>query len=199
MKALLITGTNPNAGQNELLTVLTAYWNQYYQADRLGSLHLSVPLDLERTWHTFSQLCHQKEWTLVIEELGFGSPIAAETTIADLAWDWKLSTVLVVPMQPGTIGQTVAHVALARQARCHLKGIVLYCAQPDAIDYQEAWASTELIQNLVQIPVLGLLPDWLKTMESDRLDQDKLVQIASALDLERLFPRLANSGVPVEN
>jgi dethiobiotin synthetase len=106
-----------------------------------------------------------------------------ETTVADLAWDWRLPGVLVVPVRLGAIGQAVAHVALARQSRIHLKGIVLNCAQPRSAEEIASWAPADLIQSLTQIPVLGVIPHL-----SDPTDLQQLTRAASDLELERLLP-----------
>jgi len=66
---------------------------------------------------------------VLVEALGgLGSPVSEEFTVADLA-EWRLPTVLVVPVKLGAIAQAVANVALARPSRVHLKGIVLNCVQ----------------------------------------------------------------------
>ena len=119
---------------------------------------------------------------LLIEALGgLGSPVTDELTVADLAGEWRLPTVLVVPVKLGSLGQVVANVALARQARVDLKGIVLNCTQPLSDEEIADLTPKDLIQSLTNIPVLGCLP-YIDNFS----DFDKLVQIASNLDLETL-------------
>jgi dethiobiotin synthetase len=103
--------------------------------------------------------------------------------VVDLAWDWRLPTVLVVPVKLGAIGQAVANVALARMSRVHLKGIVLNCVQPCSAEDIANWAPANLIQSLTSIPILGLIPHL-----TDPTDLEKLAQVASNLELERLIP-----------
>jgi dethiobiotin synthetase len=114
---------------------------------------------------------------------GLGSAIARETTMADLAWDWRIPTVLVVAVKPGAIAQAVANVALATQAHVHLKGIVLNCVEPCHAHELEEWASVEMIQNLTQKPILGCIPHL-----ADPTDLRTLVKVASELALEKLIP-----------
>ncbi|EAW43081.1 ATP-dependent dethiobiotin synthetase BioD, partial [Nodularia spumigena] len=119
---------------------------------------------------------------VLVEALGgLGSPITNELTVADLAGDWRLPTVLVVPVRLGAIAQAVANVALARQSKVNLKGIVLNCVQPRTDAEIADLTPSDLIQSLTHTPVLGCLP-YLDNLE----DLDKLAQVASHLDWERL-------------
>ncbi len=225
MNALLITGTDTDAGKTVLTTALIAYWQAYCNARSLGvmkpiqsgtgdrelynrlfsldqTLHELNPLyfeapiapplaaekegkriKLEKVWQSFERLRQTRDWVLVEALGGLGSPITRETTVADLAWDWRIPTVLVVPVKLGAIGQAVANVALARSCRVHLKGIVLNCVKPCSNDDIENWAPVDLIESLTSVPVLGLIPHL-----SDPTDLVKLAQVASDLDLERLIP-----------
>ncbi|MDX2096209.1 MAG: dethiobiotin synthase [Leptolyngbyaceae cyanobacterium bins.59] len=224
-KALLIAGTDTDAGKTVLTTALAAYWHTYclprklalfkpvqsgvgdrefYQRlfpleqtlEEINPLFFEAPLapplaaelegrrvDLDRAWQTFETLRKQYDWVLVESAGGLGTPITRETTVADLAWDWHLPTVLVVPVRLGAISQAVANVALARQNRVFLKGIVLNCIRPCTEEEVLNWAPVKLIQTLTQVPVLGILPHLV-----DPTDREKLTQIASDLDLERLIP-----------
>ncbi|MBM0742870.1 ATP-dependent dethiobiotin synthetase BioD [Phormidium sp. CLA17] len=147
-------------------------------AEREGS-----KVAVERAWQAFGQLRHSRDFVLVEGLGGLGSPVTRETTVADLAWDWRLPTVLVVPVKLGAIGQAVANVALARQSRIHLKGIILNCAHPQSEQKIADFAPAKLIESLTNIPVLGTLPHI-----SDLMNVAQLAQAASQLDLERLFP-----------
>jgi dethiobiotin synthetase len=139
-------------------------------------------IELEHLWQAFEQLTQQRSFVLVEGWGGLGSPITAETTLADLAWDWRIPVVLVVPVAPSTIPQTVANVALARHARIHLKGIVLNCLHPCHVNDREDWAPVELIQSLTNKPVLGCIPHLV-----DPTDVNKLAQVASNLEIERIL------------
>ncbi|HEY9807305.1 MAG TPA: dethiobiotin synthase [Candidatus Obscuribacterales bacterium] len=225
MNALLIAGTDTDAGKTVLTTALAAYWQTYCTSRRLGimkpiqsglgdrelytrlfnldqspeeitPLYFQAPLapplaadregrriELELAWQGFEKLRQQRDWVLVESLGGLGSPVTHETTVADLAWDWRLPTVLVVPVRLGAIAQAVANVALARQTRVHLKGIVLNCTQPRTEQEIEDWAPIDLIQSLTNLPVLGVIPYL-----SDATDLTKLAQVAADLDLERLMP-----------
>jgi dethiobiotin synthetase len=138
-------------------------------------------LDLGVVWQAFSRLRSQRDFVLVEALGGLGSPITNELTVADLAGDWRLPTVLVVPVRLGAIAQAVANVALARQSKVNLKGIVLNCVQPRTDAEIADLTPSDLIQSLTHTPVLGCLP-YLDNLE----DLDKLAQVASHLDWERL-------------
>jgi dethiobiotin synthetase len=180
-------------GDRELYTRLFPL-NQ--SPDEITPLHFLAPLsppnaaayegrkvDLERAWKQFEQLTKQRDFVLVEGWAGLGSAIARETVMADLAWDWRIPTVLVVAVNPGAIAQAVANVALANQSRVHLKGIVLNCTQPCQPHELEEWAGIEMIQNLTQKPVLGCIPHL-----ADPTDLGRLAQVAAQLELERLIP-----------
>jgi dethiobiotin synthetase len=140
-------------------------------------------IELETAWKEYESLSQKRDFVLIESLGGLGSAIAHETTVADLAWDWRIPTVLVVPVNSGAIAHTVANVALAQQARVHLKGIILNCVTPCHAHELEEWAPVNLLENLTQKPVLGCLPHL-----SDPKDLSKLTQVASNLDLERLMP-----------
>lgn len=140
-------------------------------------------VELDRVWQAFSSLGQQRDFVLVEALGGLGSPVSRELTVADLARDWRLSAVLVVPVKLGAIAQAVANVALARQSGVNLKGIVLNCVQPCSEQQMADWTPIDLIQSLTNVPVLGILPHL-----DDPTDLEKLAKIASNLDLERLLP-----------
>jgi len=164
--------------------------------EQINPLHFQAPLapplaaaqegrtiDLGIVWRTFQALQQSRDFVLVEGLGGLGSPITHELTVADLARDWRLPTVLVIPVKLGAIAQAVANVALARQAKVQLRGLVLNCVQPCTLEDIENWAPAELIQSLTQVPVLGTMP-YLQ----DPSDRAQLAQIASGLDLEQLSP-----------
>ena len=111
-------------------------------------------VDLAVVWQAFKAL---QAWVLIESLGGLGSPITDELTVADLARDWRLKTVLVVPVKLGAISAAVAHVALARQAGVDLLGIVLNCIQPHSESKLADWTPVDLIQSLTNVPILGTL------------------------------------------
>jgi dethiobiotin synthetase len=223
VNALLVAGTDTNAGKTVVMSALAAYWQTHWSKQSLGILKpvqsgvgdcelysqlfgldptevtplkfqapLAPPIAaakegslvaMEVAWQAFEQLCRNREFVLVEGLGGLGSPVTHETTVADLAWDWRLPTVLVVPVKLGAIGQAVANVALARQSRIHLKGIILNCAHPQAEQEIANLAPVKLIESLTSVPILGTLPHV-----ANLTDRVELAQAASQLDLERLFP-----------
>ncbi|BAY32493.1 dethiobiotin synthase [Nostoc carneum NIES-2107] len=223
INALLITGTDTEAGKTVLTTALAAYLQKYFPqrnwglmkpiqsgegdrewyqrlfslnqtAEEITPLYFQAPLappiaaakenrqvDLAVVWQAFSKERSRRDFVLVESLGGLGSPITDELTVADLAGDWHLPTVLVVPVRLGAIAQAVANVALARQAKINLKGIVLNCVQPRSDAEIADLTPPEMIQTLTNIPVLGCLP-YLENLT----DLDKLAQVASNLNLETL-------------
>ena len=138
-------------------------------------------IDFDQLWQALQTIQQQHDLVLLEALGGLGTALTAETTVADLAWDWRIPTVLVVPMQPSMVADAVANVALANQSRLHLKGIILNQAYPSSTqtDYQ---AETELIQRLTRKPVLGCISHL------DPENRSQLVRAAANLDLERLLP-----------
>ncbi|AKG22894.1 dethiobiotin synthase [Calothrix sp. 336/3] len=139
-------------------------------------------VDLAVVWQAFNSLSARRDFILVEALGGLGSPITEELTVADLAGEWRLPTVLVVPVKLGAISHTVANVALAKQLKVNLRGIVLNCTQPRTDEEIQDLTPKELIQSLTNIPVCGCLP-YLNNSQ----DLDKLAQVASDLDLEILL------------
>lgn len=166
---------------NQSESEITPLYFQAPLAPPIAAAKENRPVDLAVVWQTFSQLRSQRDFLLVEALGGLGSPVTEELTVADLAGEWRLPTVLVVPVKLGAIAQAVANVALARQAKVNLKGIVLNCIQPRTDAEIADWTPSDLIQSLTNTPVLGCLP-YLDNPE----DLDKLAQVASHLDWERL-------------
>ncbi|HEY9637948.1 MAG TPA: dethiobiotin synthase [Coleofasciculaceae cyanobacterium] len=165
--------------------------------EEITPLHFQAPLapplaaeregravDLKLVWQAYNSLCQQRQFVLMEALGGLGSPVTHELTVADLARDWRLPTVLVVPVKLGAIAQAVANVALAHQSNVHLKGIVLNCVSPCSEEKIADWAPVELIESLTNVPVLGILPHL-----ANPTDCFQLAQVASNLDIERLLPQ----------
>ncbi len=180
-------------GDRELYTQL---FSIDQSLEEINPLYFSAPLapplaaekegkivDLASVWQAFDRLRQKRDFVLLEALGGLGSPVTHELTVADLASDWRLPTVLVVPVRLGAIAQTVANVALARQSNIYLKGIVLNCNQPRSDEEIANWTPTDLIESLTNIPVLGCLPYL-----TDPTDLNQLALVASDLDLEKLLP-----------
>ncbi|MBW4576749.1 MAG: dethiobiotin synthase [Aphanothece sp. CMT-3BRIN-NPC111] len=168
---------------DQSLESITPLYFQAPLAPPLAAEREGREVELGLVWQAFDTLRRQRDWLLVEALGGLGTPVTHEITVADLAGDWRLPTVLVVPVKLGAIAQAVANVALARQSGVHLKGIVLNCVQPRSDQEIADWAPIDLIQSLTNTPVLGCLPYL-----ADLSDLSKLAQVASDLDIERLLP-----------
>ena len=166
--------------------------------DEINPLYFTAPLappiaaaqeqrhvEIQRAWTTYQSLTQRYDWVLVEGAGSLGSPMTGQTTGADLAADWRLRIVIVVPVKLGAIGQVVAAVALAERSNLQILGIVRSCLVPCTDEEIENWASQDLIETLTGIQVLGTLPYL-----ADSEDIVALAQAASNLDLELLMPGL---------
>jgi dethiobiotin synthetase len=182
-------------GDRELIARLFDLDKLDQSLEELNPIYFSAPLapplaaeqenasiNLSAAWQAFSALRERKSFVLVEALGGLGSPITRELTVADLARDWRLPTVLVVPVKLGAIGQAIANVALARQAAVNLKGIILNCVQPCSDQEIAQWAPQDLIESLTNVPVCGIIPHF-----DYREDIEQLVTVAANLDLEYLL------------
>jgi dethiobiotin synthetase len=158
-------------------------------APPIAAAQAGTHIDLGVAWQALQLMRQQHDFILVEGIGGLGTPITAELVVADLAREWRLPTVLVVPVKLGAIGLAVANVALARQYNVQLRGIVLNCPQPLSEAEIANFAPAELIQSLTSTPVLGCLPH-IPNLE----DLDLLAAAAANLELEVLLPNLAYGG-----
>ena len=117
---------------DESLAELNPVFYQAPLAPPVAAALENTAVDLAPAWQRYQTLDQQCDWVLVEGLGGLGSPVTDELTVADLAADWRLPVVLVVPVKLGAIAATVANVALAQQKRLQLQGIVLNCTTPDA-------------------------------------------------------------------
>lgn len=142
-------------------------------------------IDLSIVWQCLSNLQEQKD-LVVIEALGgLGSPVTNELTVANLAADWRLPTILVVPIQLGAISQAVSNVALARSLDINLRGIILSCCElSDQATDLDSLTPINLIESLTQVSVLGTLP-----YIEDLTEGNYLAKIVSNWDWISIFPQ----------
>jgi dethiobiotin synthetase len=139
-------------------------------------------IDLGVIWQQFQKLQQEKECLLVESLGGLGSPITDEYIVADLARDWHLDTILVVPVRLGAISQVIANVALATLQKVKLRGIVLSCSQAYTSEEIEELAPPQMISRLASVPILGILP-YIDNLS----DISQLTRAASELDIERIL------------
>ena len=163
---------------------LNPLWYKAPIAPPLAAALEGKRVDLAKAWQVVSQLQAERDWVLVEGAGGLGSPITDELTMADIAYQWRLPTVLVVPVKLGSISATVANVALAEQKKVNLRGIVLSCTDSLTSQQLAQWTPIQMIESLTRVPVLGVLP-YLRQVKN----LETLAEAASQLDLERLMPK----------
>jgi dethiobiotin synthetase len=174
---LLQTGTGDQEyyqqlwGATENLKIVTPLVFETPVAPPIAAEREGKSLDLAKVWQEFSKLQQEQDFVLVEGLGGLGSPVTHELTVGDLAGEWRLETVLVIPIKLGAISQAVANVALARQCKVKLRGIVLNCSQPVTAEEIDLWSPRNLIQSLTQVPVLGILPYFNDLMNRETLAQ----------------------------
>ncbi|MBE9043279.1 ATP-dependent dethiobiotin synthetase BioD [Pleurocapsales cyanobacterium LEGE 10410] len=136
-------------------------------------------IELGKIWQEFNVSLQNSELVLLESLGGLGSPVTDELVVGNISADWRLPTLLIVPVKLGAIANTVANVALARSLDIDLKGIVLNCSQPEALERIEDLTPIDLMQSLTQVPIIGVLP-----YISDLTNTQKLAQIVANWDLE---------------
>ncbi len=168
----------------ELNTITPLFFNAPL-APAVAAAKEGKTIDLALAWQGFQRLSHEKELILVEALGGLGSPITFEYLVADLARDWQLETILVVPVRLGSIGQAVANVALARQSKVNLRGIVLNCVSPISESEISDLTDPMWLEQLLGVPVLGVLP-YNENLQKGIGDRASLARAAAGLDLEYL-------------
>jgi dethiobiotin synthetase len=147
-------------------------------APPLAAAQVGKTVDLTSLWQTYQQLSTDQDLVLIEGVGGLGCPLTWDYTIADLACDWRLPALLVAPIRLGAVGQLVASVGYARRLGIKLSGIILSEVTRDP---DKDLADRHLIENLCQVPVLGVIP-YLK----DVCDLEALAQAAAGLWLEAI-------------
>ncbi|MFK8182020.1 MAG: dethiobiotin synthase [Phormidesmis sp.] len=163
---------------------LNPLWYKTPVAPPLAAAIEGKRVDLAYAWKMYSQLANNRDWTLVEGAGGLGSPVSEELTVADIAYQWRLPVLLVVPVKLGAISAAVANVALAEQKKLKLRGIVLCCTQPCTQVQLDSWAPIDMIESLTQVPVLGITP-YLKHVR----DVEMLSDVGAQFDLEQIMPK----------
>ena len=142
-------------------------------------------IELGKIWQEL-QTAQQKSNLVLLESLGgLGSPVTDELIVGNVAADWSLPTVLVVPIKLGAIANVVANVALARSLKIDLRGIILSCSSRENSSRIDELAPTDLIESLTRMPVVGILP-YIEEIS----DRANLAKIVANWDLELFLPKL---------
>lgn len=153
-------------------------------APPVAALKENKTINLGQVWQSFNLACQKSDLVLLETLGGLGSPITEELIVGNIAADWYLPAILVVPVKLGAIANAVANVALARSLKIKLQGIILNCTQPDAQGQIADLTPRDLIQSLTQVPILGTLP-----YITEPRNFDKLAKIVSDWDLEVILPQ----------
>lgn len=143
-----------------------------------------IKIELHKIWQSLNSFKQQQDFIFVEALGGLGSPVTCELTVAHIAADWRLPTILVVPVKLGAISHAVTNVAFARSLNLDLRGIILNCSNPQAQSNLNDLTPVDLIGFLTQVPILGVLP-----YIDDLSDRDKLAQTVSNWDLELMLPQ----------
>ncbi|MCC0179922.1 ATP-dependent dethiobiotin synthetase BioD [Waterburya agarophytonicola K14] len=187
---LIQTGTGDLELYNRLFTEISS-------VDVVVPLRLETPvappiaaqkegktIELGKIWQEFSTVTQKSDLVLLETLGGLGSPVTNELIVGDIAADWRLPTVLVVPVKLGSISNAVANIALARSLKIDLKGIILNYTHSEAMASIEDLTPPDLIQSLTQVPILGTLP-----YIEDLKDWGKLGKIVANWDIELIYPK----------
>ncbi|WP_448380641.1 dethiobiotin synthase [Gloeomargarita sp.] len=148
-------------------------------------------VDLAVAWQQLTQLRQRVPRVLVEGAGGLGSPVTWEWTTATLCAQWRLPTVVVIPVRLGAIGQAVAQVALARQMGVPLRGLILNEREPLTPAQRQDWAPAAWIEQLTGVPVLAQFP-----YVADIFDPACLQQAAYAAELDRCWGHTRLSVTP---
>mgnify|MGYP005837540983 CR=1 FL=1 len=153
----------------------------FYQTPVASAIAASLeqkPVDLGLLWQNLQTWQAGTDLLLVEGMGGLGSPITWEYLNVDLARDWRLPLVLVVPLKLGAMGQAIANLALARLAQVQVVGVVVCCTEPHSQEQLANWFPPHLVANLLEVPILGVVPYL-----PDLSDRAALAQAAAQLEL----------------
>lgn len=193
LKTVLVAGVAPNVGKSLVFKGLKVYWKQFHSGQRVESMVLPTlnpstldnehEPDLAQLWRSLRHCQQQADMLCLDSEGSLASPITMDTTLATLAKEWRMPVLLVVPVAWEAIAPTAAILALAREAKTTVIGIVLnhHVAHPDI----SAEAMAEVLQALTQVSILGSMP-----FLPEPQDEDKLARGISELMLDVILDRI---------
>lgn len=193
MKTVLVAGVSPNVGKSLVCHGLNVYWQRFHSGQRsealsfpalnLSTLGDSQEPDLAQLWRSLRQSQQQADVLCIDSEGSLASPVTMDTTLATLAKEWRLPVLLVVPVAWEAIAPTAAILALARESKTTIIGIVLNhrVADPDIA----AEAMAEVLQSLTQVSVLGSIP-----FLTNSQDEETLARVTSELMLNVILDRI---------
>ncbi|ELS04717.1 dethiobiotin synthase [Xenococcus sp. PCC 7305] len=172
-----------NPKQKNSIKIATPLHFQAPLAPPIAAEQEGKNIDLSVVWQCLTEFQQQQDLVFIEALGGLGSPVTYELTVADIAAEWRLPTILVVPIKLGAIAQTVANVALARSRNIDLRGIVLSCCEfSEQNNNSDDLAPVGLIESLTQVPILGILP-----YIDDLTKENTLTTIVSDWDWELML------------
>lgn len=170
------------------LSDINPLWFEAPLAPPIAAQREGKAIDLAVAWRSLLALQRSRDLVLVEGVGGLGSPVTWELTVADVFYEWRLPTVLVVPVKLGAIAAAVANVALARQVGVTLRGMILNCTEPRSAQAIDDLAPADLLVALTGVPVLGCVPHLPHLETDDRAAiVTTLAAAAAPLDLELLW------------
>ncbi len=131
-------------------------------APAVAARRLGEPLErapVERAMAAALAWWGERAEIMIVEGIGgLLTPIANETTLADLAVALDYPLIIVARRGLGTLNHTLLTVEAALRRGLRVAGVVLNAAQPDAGTLAEATNADELARHLDAIAVLAELP-----------------------------------------
>ena len=190
---MLVAGVSPGVGPALVLNGLNIYWQRHRENERIDTLSIpaltptaledGADADLATLWRSLCQTRQETDLLCVGSDGNLASPITRDTTLATLAKEWRLPVLLVVPIEWGAIAPAVATIALAREAKVTLAGVILHQHRPQADITAEAMA--DVLKSLTHTSILGTIPYL-----DDPSDEHKLANLISSLMLDVLIDQL---------
>lgn len=163
---MLVAGVHSGVGKTLVSNGLQTYWRRYHPEQTVDQLMLptltpngierGLEPDLALLWRSLYQPQPETDVLCIDSEGSLASPITRDTTIATLAKEWRLPVLLVVPVAWEAIALSIATLALARDAKTTIVGLILNQHQPHSDISPEAMA--DILQSLTHTTILGIIP-----------------------------------------
>ncbi|MBN1343632.1 MAG: dethiobiotin synthase [Phycisphaerae bacterium] len=87
--------------------------------------HVRAPIDWERLWNAYTQVCHDADVVIVEGVGGLLTPLERKRTLADLAVELGLGLLIVAPSDRGTVNHVLLTIEAAKARNLSIAGVVL--------------------------------------------------------------------------